>query len=140
METDEQQERRRHVERSGWRRPWVIIAIIVVAAAIGAALFFAFNSGSSDDTTDTGNGGGVVELPQNPSLRLFEEDGTWYVENDGNVTMSEIEVADGSGAVVCELGRLSPDDRAACDEASGDGLVATGSGPQGQPVEVGPAG
>ena len=80
-------------------------------------------------------------MPQNPSLRLFDEGGTWYVENDGNVTMSEIEVSDAAGTVVCSISTLSPDERAACDGAgSGEGLTASGSGPQGQPVEVVPEG
>jgi len=78
-----------------------------------------------------------VSLPQNPSLRLFLEQAVWYVENDGNVTMSQVEVRDDGGAVVCEIGTMPPADRQPCDGAGdGQGLVAVGQGPQGQPVEV----
>ena len=138
METNERKSRRQHArEGKAW---WWVVAV-VVAVLIGVGAFYLFNSGDADEASTGDDGGGVVELPQNPSLRLFEEDGTWYVENDGNVTMSEIEVLDGSGTVICDLGVLSPDDRAACEEAgSGDGLIAKGSGPQGQNVEVAPPG
>jgi len=67
-----------------------------------------------------------------------EEEGTLYVENDGNVTMSDIEVRDATGTAVCTLGTISPGDREPCEEAGdAQGLIVVGSGPQGQPVEAG---
>jgi hypothetical protein len=70
-------------------------------------------------------------------LRMFLEGDAVYVENDGNVTMSDVEVRDGSGDVLCDVGTLSPDDREPCDEADGvDDATAFGVGPQGQQVEV----
>jgi hypothetical protein len=117
---------------------WMIAAVVVVILAGAGGAYYLLNSDDSD-VPAVEDDEGVVELPQNPSLRLFDEGGTWYVENDGNVTMSEIEVRDASGNVVCSLGTVSPGDRAACEEATdGEGLTATGSGPQGQPVEVVP--
>jgi hypothetical protein len=72
-------------------------------------------------------------------LKLLFEGGIWHVENDGNVTMSEVQVRDPAGAVICDLGTLSPGDRQPCEDA-GDrqDLVAAGQGPQGQKVEVPP--
>ena len=107
----------------------LVTVLVVVGAACG---------GDDDASPDTTASSGAVALPQNPSLRLFVDDGTTYVENDGNVTMSDVEVREDGGDVVCTLGTLSPDDRAPCDEAGGrDDLVAHGLGPQGQEVEVG---
>ena len=78
----------------------------------------------------------VIEIPQNPSLRLVSQEGTWNVENDGNVTMSEVEVRDTTGAVICEIGTMSPGDLEPCEDA-GDrqDLVVAGEGPKGQKVE-----
>ena len=96
----------------------------------------ACDSDSDDSATATADDGGVV-LPQDPSLAITLEDGTWVVENDGNVTMSDVEVRDDAGAVVCEIGTLAPEDSAPCDEGADlEGLVAFGVGPQGQEVEV----
>ena len=111
----------------------------VVAAAISVVTFVAAltacDSDSDDSATTTGDGG--VVLPQDPSLAITLEDGTWVVENDGNVTMSDVEVRDESGGVVCEIGTLAPEESAPCDEGAGlDGLIAFGLGPQGQEVEV----
>lgn len=108
------------------------IAAVVVAVTIGIAVL----GSDADEPPDTASAGGVV-LPQNPSLALAEDDGRWFVANDGNVTMSDVELRDGDD-VVCELGTISPGDRATCDDASGlDDPAAFGRGPQGQEVRVG---
>ena len=118
---------------------YVVIGIVAIVL-LGAAAWVFFWTSRSDDaspTSTTVSSGGVV-LPQNPSLNLLQVDGTWYVENDGNVTMSGVAVRDGSDSVICELGTLSPDARAACEAAgAADDLSAFGLGPQGQEVVVG---
>lgn len=112
----------------------IVVLVLVVAGA--AVLFWNSRSDDASPPTTIVSSGGVV-LPQNPSLILLEVDGTWYVENDGNVTMSDVQVRDGSDSVICELGTLSPDDRAGCEAAAAaDGLSAFGLGPQGQEVNV----
>lgn len=117
---------------------WVAVAVVglIVLAGVG---YFAYDATQSNDNTEPTipvDDGGVV-LPQDPSLRLLFEDGVWFVENDGNVTMSEIEVRDNAAEVICEIGTMSPDDRQACEDAGeNQDLVVVGQGPQGQPVEV----
>ena len=125
-----------------YRSPWRAIAFIFLGLIIASGVVFAvyqLTKSDTDGATDqTAPPEGGVELPQNPSLRIFEEEATIYVENDGNVTMSSIEVRDGAGTVVCDLGTISPGDRQPCDAATSalSPITAAGSGPQGQPVEV----
>jgi len=120
------------------RIPHLPKASVAVILAAGLALTAGACSSDDDTSADTTDPNGGVELPQNPSLRITVEDETLYVENDGNVTMSDVEVREESGDVVCELGTLSPDDREPCEEAAGrDDLSAHGLGPQGQEVDVG---
>ena len=103
------------------RPPWRTIALIFIGLVVASAAVFAvYQLTKSDDddvatATETTQANivsasdeDVTELPQNPSLRLFDDAGTIYVENDGNVTMSSIEVRDGAGAAVCDLGTISP--------------------------------
>ena len=126
------------------RRPWRAIAFIFIGLLIASGIVIAvYQLTKSDDGGDTDQAAVAiddgVDLPQNPSLRLFEDADTIYVENDGNVTMSGIQVLDGASVAVCDLGTISPGDRQPCDAAS-DALspvTATGSGPQGQAVETG---
>ncbi len=120
-------------------RHLVIAVVGVLVLALAAILAFALIDDSTADAPPvTSIPNGQVVLPQNPSLKLVQVDDVWQVENDGNVTMSEIEVRDASATVICELGRLAPDERAACDAAgSATDLTAFGLGPQGQQVEVG---
>jgi len=119
-------------------RHLVIVVVGVVVLAVAAILVSVLiDDSTADAPTATSAPNGQVVLPQNPSLRLLQVDGVWQVENDGNVTMSEIEVRDASATVICELGKLAPDERAACDAAgSATDLTAFGVGPQGQEVEV----
>lgn len=119
-------------------RRLVNVVIGALVLAIAATLALALIDGSTADAPPvTSAPNGQVVLPQNPSLRLVQLDGVWQVENDGNVTMSEIEVRDASATVICELGKLAPDERAPCDAAgSATDLTAFGVGPQGQEVEV----
>lgn len=113
----------------------VLVGVVIVAGA-AYGLYEVLRSDSETAGTVTPDTG--VVLPQNPSLLMVVEDGTLYVENDGNVTMSDIEVRDEAGTVICDMGVISPGDRQACDEAGGaEDLTAFGSGPQGQAVEVG---
>ena len=131
MQTYEDRARR----RSAGRLKRVIPAVVLAGLALIAV---SACGGDDDSTTETTLGGGGVELPQDPSLRMFLEADAVYVENDGNVTMSDVEVRDGSGDVLCDVGTLSPDDREPCDEADGvDDVTAFGVGPQGQKVQVG---
>jgi hypothetical protein len=127
-----------HVRR---RRRLRLAIVLLVGIVVGGAGFLLYKATQSDNGSSTGQGGSgdVVELPQNPSLKLLFEGGIWHVENDGNVTMSEVQVRDPAGAVICDLGTLSPTDRHPCEDA-GDrqDLVAAGQGPQGQKVEVPP--
>lgn len=123
------------------RHTWVwVVAAVAVAVVLAGAGYFVYDAIQDDDATESTvptDDGGTVALPQNPSLTLTLEDGVWYVENDGNVTMSGVSVRDDGGEVICEIGTLSPDDRKPCEDASeNQSLVATGQGPQGQPVEV----
>jgi len=118
---------------------WVVVAAVVAVLLAGTG-YFIYDATQDDDETEstvpTGDGG-TVALPQNPSLALTLEDGVWYVTNDGNVTMSDVAVRDDAGDVVCEIGTVSPEDRQPCEGAGEDqSLVASGTGPQGQPVEV----
>jgi hypothetical protein len=111
-------------------------AVVLVVVAFVVAYFWFLDSDDASPATTVPSG--AVVLPQNPSLRLLEENDTWFVENDGNVTMSEIVVRDGPDSVICDLGTLSPDDRASCDAAGeADDLSVFGLGPQGQVVDVG---
>jgi hypothetical protein len=119
---------------------------LVIGLAIGVGLivlagvgYLVYDATQSDDTPTIPVDDGGVVLPQDPSLRLLLEDGVWFVENDGNVTMSEIEVRDDAGEVICEIATMSPDDRQSCEDAGeNQDLVVVGQGPQGQPVEVRP--
>jgi hypothetical protein len=114
-----------------------LFALLVAAAAVTFLLWGGSDVAAPSPTTAEQTG--AVVLPQNPSLALIDDGGTWYVENDGNVTMSQVVVRDGSDVVVCELGTISPSERAACAAAAGkSGLTASGVGPQGQPVDVEP--
>jgi hypothetical protein len=133
----------RHQRRTGGRghaaEVKVGLAIVVGLIVLAGAGYFVYDATQSDDVTPptvpVGDGG--VVLPQDPSLTLLLEDGVWFVENDGNVTMSDIEVRDGANEVICEIGTMSPDDRQACEDAGeNQDLVVVGQGPQGQPVEV----
>ena len=125
-----------------YRSPWRTIAFIFIGLIVASAAVFAVyqltKSDTNDQSAETTPGDSGVELPQNPSLRLLEEEGTIYVENDGNVTMSSIKVSDAAGAEVCDLGTISPGDRSPCPGGTDAlrPLTATGSGPQGQPVET----
>jgi hypothetical protein len=136
-----------------YRSPRRAIAFIFVGLVVASLVVFAiYQFTKSDDgdevatatettqvNTVSASDEDITELPQNPSLRLFDEEGTIYVENDGNVTMSSIQVLDAAGATVCELGTISPGDRQPCPAAANalGPIVATGSGPQGQAVETG---
>lgn len=117
----------------------IVLGVLALLVAAAATWYFVSNGGffggdGADDQVQATGGG--VSIPQVPSLRMFIESGTVFVENDGNVTMSDVEVRDVGGAVLCSMGVISPGDRQACDEASGsDGLTAYGRGPQGQEVE-----
>jgi hypothetical protein len=119
-------------------RSLLIVVIGVLVVAIAATLVFVLLDDSTAEAPPTSSiPSDAVILPQNPSLRLVDVDGTWQVENDGNVTMSEIEVRDGSDTVICELGELAPDELAPCDAAdSATDLTVVGAGPQGQRVEA----
>ena len=126
-----------------YRRPWraimfIFIGLLVASGAV-LAVYQLTKSDTNDEPVEAAPSDGGVSIPQVPSLRLFEEAGTVYVENDGNVTMSGIEVRDGAGAAVCDLGTISPGDRQPCEAASDalSPITAVGSGPQGQPVETG---
>jgi hypothetical protein len=122
------------------RGVWIAVAVVVVLIVAGG-VYALYEANQSDDEiaepTPTTPAGGV-EIPQVPSLKMVEEEGTLYVENDGNVTMSDIEVRDAAGTTVCAMEVISPGDREPCEEA-GDAqdLTVFGSGPQGQPVEAG---
>jgi hypothetical protein len=116
--------------RWGW-----IAAVVVVIAAAGVG-YYLYDSQQSDDVEADQGSSGAVSLPQNPSLRLVADGGTWYVENDGNVTMHDVEVRDTAGAVICALGTMSPDDREPCEDADDrTDLVVAGMGPLDQEVE-----
>lgn len=123
---------------SGRRRLRLTAVVVLVAALLAVAAYGLYEIFSSDnETTETTVASGdIVVLPQFPSLLAVVEDGSLYVENDGNVTMSGVEVRDASGVTVCSLGTISPGDRQPCEEA-GDGseMTVTGTGPQGQVVE-----
>ena len=117
------------------RRVWIAVIVVGALTVAGAAgwWFLIRDDGSSSETA----GSGVV-IPQSPSLKMELEEGTLLVENDGNVTMSDVEVRDAAGTVVCAMGVISPGDRQPCQEAGGaPDLIVVGSGPQGQPVEAG---
>ena len=127
------------------RRILLGIGVLVLVAGAIVAYLLTNDSGDAATTTTSTTAPDVVsdsdevvtEIPQDASLILLEVDGTWSVENDGNVTMSGVQVRDGSDSVICELGTLSPGDRAACEAAAAaDGLSAFGLGPQGQEVNV----
>ena len=136
-----------------YRTPWRAITFIFIGLVVASAAVFAIYQLTKSDRDSTATAvtettqsntvsasdEDITELPQNPSLRLFDEDGTTYVENDGNVTMSGIQVLDAAGATVCDLGTVSPGDRQPCPGAGSalGPITATGSGPQGQPVETG---
>ena len=117
----------------------MVLGVLVLLAAAAATWYFVSDGDFFGDDTDDQEevaGGGGVPIPQVPSLRMFIEGGTVFVENDGNVTMSDVEVRDVADAVVCSMGVISPGDRQACEEAAGaEGLTAHGRGPQGQEVE-----
>jgi hypothetical protein len=125
-------QRRQNRPKPRW--PWLILALVVVAAAAYGVYYLLNRSDEAAEPVDQDTG---VVLPQNPSLSLEFVDGVASVLNDGNVTMSSIEVRDAEGSAVCTLGTLAPDESAACDEApEGGAYTAYGEGPQGQQVEV----
>ena len=117
-----------------------VAGIVAGAVILAGAGYLVYNAGQDDTPSAVQSEDGAVSLPQNPSLKMLFEEDTWYVENDGNVTMHDIEVRDTGGSVICDLGILSPSERAPCVEA-GDrqDLVTVGLGPQDQRVEVGPS-
>ena len=120
------------------RRRINIVAIIAVACLVVAGIGYgAYRISQNDDGTVDGVGtGDGVALTQVPSLKMLMEDGTLYVENDGNVTMSDIEVRDAAGSALCEMAVISPGDREPCENAGDTAdLTVVGSGPQGQPFE-----
>lgn len=120
--------------RQGRRWPWLVLALVVLAAA-GYGVYYFLNQ--SDDVVEPVDQDTGVVLPQNPSLTVEFVDGVVSVLNDGNVTMSAIEVRDGEGAAICTLGTLAPDESATCAEAAeGGAYTAFGEGPQGQEVQV----
>lgn len=136
--------RGQHVGGSrGLRLALLLLGLVIVAGAgylIANGTWFG-DSTSTNETVAEGDSVSdsdevVIEIPQGPSLKLVLQDGTWNVENDGNVTMSEVEVRDTAGAVICEIGTMSPGDLEPCEDA-GDrqDLVVAGEGPQGQKVE-----
>jgi len=113
-----------------------VVGVLIGLVILAAVWFFLLDESDNDQTATTGPTDTGVELPQNPSLMMLLEEGTLYVENDGNVTMSDVEVRDAAGTVICALGVISPADRQACEEAAGaQDLIAYGTGPQGQPTE-----
>ena len=121
------------------RKRTIGISIVVIVLVLAGSAYGLYSVIRSDvETTDSVTPGGVVVLPQNPSLTMVVEEGTLYVENDGNVTISDVEVRDAAGTAVCAMGVISPGDRQPCEEA-GDAqdLTVIGSGPQGQNVEAG---
>jgi hypothetical protein len=121
------------------RKRIIGISIVVIVLVLAGSAYGLYSVIQSDaETTDSVTPGGVVVLPQNPSLKMVVEEGTLYVENDGNVTISDVEVRDAAGTAVCAMGVISPGDRQPCEEA-GDAqdLTVIGSGPQGQNVEAG---
>lgn len=126
----------------------IFVALIVASAAVYGIYRMTSNRDGEDAASNPTSVPNVVasdtdevvtEIRQEPSLRLFEEEATVYVENDGNVTMSGVEVRDGAGAAACDLGTISPGDRQPCAAASDalSPITAVGSGPQGQAVETG---
>lgn len=119
------------------RRVLTVVVVLVVALVVAGVTYAIYEASQSDDEAAAPTATGV-QLPQNPSLKMIVEDGGVFVENDGNVTMSDVEVRDADGNPLCSLGVLSPGDRQPCEEA-GDAadLVVVGSGPQGQRVERG---
>lgn len=128
---------------SGVRVALLVLGLVIVAGVgylIATGTWFG-DSTSTDVTVAEGESVSdsdevVIEIPQNPSLKLVSEGGTWNVENDGNVTLSEVEVRDTTGAIICEIGEMAPGDLEPCEDA-GDrqDLVVVGNGPQGQKVE-----
>lgn len=125
----------------------IVVIVVAVAAAAGIGIWKYTSSQSDDDAqaavTETtaaqvvsDSDDDVTELPQNPSLRLLEDQGTLYVENDGNVTMSNVEVRDAAGSAVCAIGTISPGARSACDATNVlRPATAVGNGPQGQEAQ-----
>lgn len=133
--------------RAGRRRLLVGFAVVVIALIVAGVAYAVYDANQSDDEIAAPVTGGavtdsdqvVIEIPQEPSLMMVEEDGTLFVENDGNVTMSGVEVRDADGAAVCSLGDLAPGDRQPCEEAAdAQGLVAVGTDPGGQEVQSDP--
>jgi hypothetical protein len=115
---------------------FLVVGVLVLIVA-GFLVYAVTRSDDGSPTATTSLPDDVVLLPQNPSLALVQENGVWYVENDGNVTMSGVMVQGDEGDVVCELATMSPQERLACEQAAGlDELVVTGKGPQGQEIEV----
>ena len=137
MDEIEEQSRAGRSRQRG-RRRWTVVLVVVVllvGAAVGYYVFDQLQADQQPTEEAQPDDGGVVELPQNPSLELAETDGVWSVTNDGNVTMSSIEVRDGT-EVLCEYETLAPGDSVDCEEVSGASeLSVFGEGPQGQEVE-----
>lgn len=136
--------------RPRWLRPALVVLAISVAAT--AVWFVALRDGGPDDVageaSDSAEVTGTaeetqdvivideaeVDVVQNPSLSATVAGDGVRVENDGNVTMHDIAVAEG-GEEICLIETLSPGDGADCQGASA-GAVVAGLGPQDQRVEI----
>ena len=122
-----------------------LAGVVAIAMAVALAGGCSDDSNSNPDATtpvsvsDAGEVSDsdevVTDLPQAAALTLVEDEGSWFVENSGNVTMSEVVMMNGD-ATVCEIGTLAPSERATCAEADGlASVIATGLDPQGETVE-----
>jgi hypothetical protein len=147
-------ERKELVKKRAGRRRAMILGAVVLAAAVGGGVVLSNRDTPSAAPTPSDSAATVAttaapaepivvsdsdevitEIPQEPSLAIVTDDG-FAVENDGNVTMSDVAVVAADGSTICDLGTLAPGDVAECAEADGDAVTVTGAGPQGQAVEI----